>query len=59
MYEVMKALYDSGIPMNFKGSMVLKALLIEAGFPEDTRHIPWTLMLIALLFLQKYMKSKV
>ena len=38
MYEVMKALYDSGIPINFKGSMVLKALLIEAGFPEDTRH---------------------
>ena len=25
MYDVMKALYDSGIPVNFKGSMVLKA----------------------------------
>ena len=38
MYEVMKAVYDSGIPINFKGSMVLKACLIEAGYPEDTRH---------------------
>lgn len=38
MYEVMKAVYDSGIPMSFKGSMVLKACLIEAGYPEDTRH---------------------
>ena len=25
MYEVMKAVYNSGIPVNFKGSMVLKA----------------------------------
>lgn len=38
MYKVMKALYDSGIPVNFKGSMVLKACLMEAGFSEDTRH---------------------
>ena len=38
MYEVMKALYDSGIPINFKGSMVLKACLMEAGFSDDTRH---------------------
>jgi hypothetical protein len=38
MYAVMKAIYDSGIPMNFKGSMVLKACLLEAGFSEDTRH---------------------
>ena len=38
MYRVMKALYDSGIPVNFKGSMVLKACLMEAGFSEDTRH---------------------
>ena len=38
MYEVMAAVYDSGIPMNFKGSMVLKACLLEAGFSEDTRH---------------------
>ena len=38
MYEVMAAVYDSGIPMNFKGSMVLKACLLEAGYSEDTRH---------------------
>lgn len=38
MYEVMRAIYDSGIPISFKGSMVLKACLIEAGFNEDTRH---------------------
>ena len=38
MYAVMKAIYDSGIPMNFKGSMVLKACLLEAGYTEETRH---------------------
>lgn len=38
MYEVMKAIYDSGIPISFKGSMVLKACLMEAGYTEDTRH---------------------
>ena len=38
MYKVMKALYDSGIPISFKGSMVLKACLVEAGFSDDTRH---------------------
>lgn len=38
MYEVMTAIYSGGIPMSFKGSMVLKACLIEAGFSEDTRH---------------------
>ena len=38
MYRVMKALYDSGIPVSFKGSMVLKACLMEAGFSADTRH---------------------
>ena len=38
MYEVMKAIYDSGIPMSFKGSMVLKACLMEAGYPEEIRH---------------------
>ncbi len=38
MYSVMKAIYDSGIPMNFKGSMVLKACLLEAGYEETTRH---------------------
>ena len=38
MYEVMRALYGSGIPISFKGSMVMKACLMEAGFAEDTRH---------------------
>lgn len=38
MYEVMRAIYDSGIPISFKGSMVLKACLMEAGYSEDTRH---------------------
>lgn len=38
MYDVMKAIYDSGIPVNFKGSMVLKACLMEAGYPEEMRH---------------------
>lgn len=38
MYKVMKAIYDNGIPISFKGSMVLKACLMEAGFTEDTRH---------------------
>lgn len=38
MYKVMKAVYDSGIPISFKGSMVLKACLMEAGSSEDTRH---------------------
>ncbi len=38
MYTVMKAIYDSGIPISFKGSMVLKAFLLEAGFTEETRH---------------------
>ena len=38
MYEVMTAIYNSGIPMSFKGSMVLKACLLEAGYSEDTRH---------------------
>ncbi len=38
MYKVMKALYDSGIPISFKGSMVLKAFLTEAGYSNDTRH---------------------
>lgn len=38
MYEVMRSIYESGIPISFKGSMVLKACLIEAGYTEDTRH---------------------
>ena len=32
MYEVMKAVFDSGIPVDFKGAMVLKACLLEAGY---------------------------
>lgn len=38
MYQVMKAIYDSGIPVSFKGSMVLKACLLEAGYADETRH---------------------
>ncbi|MCD8072370.1 MAG: nucleotidyl transferase AbiEii/AbiGii toxin family protein [Alistipes sp.] len=38
MYQVMKAIYDSGIPIDFKGSMVLKACLLEAGYAEEIRH---------------------
>ena len=38
MYQVMKAIYESGIPVSFKGSMVLKACLMESGYTEDTRH---------------------
>lgn len=38
MYAVMKAIYDSGIPISFKGSMVLKACLFEAGYSNETRH---------------------
>lgn len=38
MYQVMKAVYDSGIPVSFKGSMVLKACLLEADYDEETRH---------------------
>ncbi len=34
----MKAIYDSNIPIDFKGSMVLKACLLEAGFSEEIRH---------------------
>lgn len=38
MYAVMKAIYDSGIPISFKGSMVLKACLLESGYSEEIRH---------------------
>ncbi len=38
MYGVMRAIYESGIPVSFKGSMVLKACLHEAGYSEETRH---------------------
>ena len=32
MYEVMKAIYENGIPIDFKGSMVLKACLLGSGY---------------------------
>jgi len=38
MYQVMKAVYDSGIPISFKGSMVLRACLLEVGYTDETRH---------------------
>ena len=38
MYAVMKAIYDSGISMDFKGSMVLKACLLELKYTEEIRH---------------------
>lgn len=38
MYQVMKAISDSGIPIDFKGAMVLRACLNENGFANDTRH---------------------
>ncbi|MBO7651061.1 MAG: hypothetical protein J6S79_09990 [Lachnospiraceae bacterium] len=38
MYAVMEEIYDSGIPVSFKGSMVLKACLTEAGYTEEIRH---------------------
>ena len=38
MYAVMNAIYSSGIPIDFKGAMVLKACLMEAGFPGEIRH---------------------
>ena len=38
MYGVMRAIYESGIPISFKGAMVLKACLKEAGFSGDIRH---------------------
>ncbi len=38
MFKVMRAVFDSGIPVSFKGSMVLKACLIEAGYDEETCH---------------------
>lgn len=38
MYKVMTAIYNSSVPVNFKGSMVLKAYLHEAGYLEETRH---------------------
>ncbi len=38
MYSIMKAIYESNIPVSFKGSMVLRACLINSGYTEETRH---------------------
>ena len=38
MYQTMKAISESGIPISFKGSMVLKARLIEMGYSKGIRH---------------------
>ncbi|MBQ5957160.1 MAG: nucleotidyl transferase AbiEii/AbiGii toxin family protein [Clostridia bacterium] len=38
MYMVMKSIYDSGIPICFKGSMVLNAFLNESGFTDNVRQ---------------------
>ena len=38
MYSIMKAIYESNIPVSFKGSMVLRACLINGGYTEETRH---------------------
>ena len=38
MYAVMNAIYSRGIPIDFKGAIVLKACLMEAGFPDEIRH---------------------
>ena len=38
MYAVMNAIYSSGIPIDFKGAMVLKACLMGAGFTDEIRH---------------------
>ncbi len=38
MYQVMGAVYRSRVPVDFKGAMVLRAYLLEAGYPEETRH---------------------
>ena len=36
--QVMKAIYDSGIPISFKGSMTMKAFLMESGYTGEVRH---------------------
>lgn len=38
LYRAMDAMYDSGVPLYFKGAMVLKAFLLESGYQENTRH---------------------
>lgn len=38
MYSVMNAIFRSGIPIDFKGAMVLKACLLEAGLDQTYRR---------------------
>ena len=38
MYQVMKVIYENKIPIDFKGSLALKAYLMEKGYIEETRH---------------------
>lgn len=38
LYQVMKYIYDSKIPINFKGALVLKACMHELGYKNDIRH---------------------
>ena len=38
MYKVMKAIYESNVPIDFKGSMVLRACLMQAGYTDAIRH---------------------
>lgn len=39
MYEVMRSIYESDVPISFKGSVVLKACLIEAGYKHPSSHL--------------------
>lgn len=38
MYQVMRAIFESRIPIDFKGAMVLHAYLNENGFVGEVRH---------------------
>lgn len=38
MYQVMRAIFESRIPIDFKGAMVLHAYLYENGFTNDVRR---------------------
>lgn len=37
IFSTMQALYESGLPISFKGSMVLKAFLAETGYKDRIR----------------------
>lgn len=51
MYAVMEAIYNSGIPISFKGSMVLKAASLKQGIPKKpgTRLISMQTGILPLL----------